>query len=270
MGRVVLERPRRGSRSKGAKSRNFGYIDREDGEYYGYGGGFGGRVPNSMGYTARAYYDKGDWEDKAFSDLLGPIEGYLKSKIGCNWDDVYSEIRKTLKTGGWPTRHILHAHIDVATCVEIAPNGHLYEVDKWGDTRRVSGFYVDPRTGKLCWAERRWRYAYLSPPVLPHKPNYFVAGDLRFVQVNGLWFKGTYRQASVGVWSPIPERSKDGYRLFKSGEMSLNYYNPEWPNYREGLGNHSRIWIFEGRKSCSKRDLKWMRQHPEHSRYIEP
>jgi hypothetical protein len=45
------------------------------------------------------------WETKEFSDLLGPIKRYLHSKVGENWDDVWSEVCQTLK-GNHPVEHV--------------------------------------------------------------------------------------------------------------------------------------------------------------------
>ena len=87
---------------------------------------------------------------KWFTDVLGPLEGFLRSNLGRPWDKVHSELRQGLDVRKVTGRHIFD-HLE-----------HMVETDCWiGDDRRVyarprgyevTGFYVRPRTGILCFA----------------------------------------------------------------------------------------------------------------------
>lgn len=109
MGKCVIERLRRGSRTAlSAKARHYGKIIRhEDGlEYEGLT-----RLPVSS--KQEGYLKK--LGDKDFTDLLGPLHNYLRQSCGRPWDDVYSEIARTMgRCWSWGVRHILSAHLDVA------------------------------------------------------------------------------------------------------------------------------------------------------------
>lgn len=157
-GKQVIERPRRGSRTAlSAKARSYGRIvDYGDGpEYEGFT-----RLPVSRkqeGYNKKL-------GDKGFSDVLGPLQNYLRSSCGRPWDDVYSEIayhfgRFTRREG---LRHIIDAHMDVAVNTYRGVDGNVWICDKHG-VHKVGGFYydfyVEPETGILREAAnyRKWR-----------------------------------------------------------------------------------------------------------------
>src|SRR5438477_4317049 len=108
MGKCVIERPRRGSRTAlSAKVRHYGKIvEYDDGpDYDGLT-----RLPVS---GKQEGYNK-NLGDKDFTDVLGPLHRYLRSSCGRLWDDVYSEIKQTLGKAGWGVQHILGVHLDVA------------------------------------------------------------------------------------------------------------------------------------------------------------
>lgn len=97
-GKCVVERARRGSSCRGAKARWYGklVVDKETGELE-YEGPT--KLPSSMG--SPFHYD-----DKSFTDVLGPIKGFLRSNCGRPWDKVWSELSQ-LGQKSWSLRHIL-------------------------------------------------------------------------------------------------------------------------------------------------------------------
>jgi hypothetical protein len=148
MGRVVIERPRYGSSQRSPKIRHFrGQVDRH-GDYDG-----PVRLPSSRGkiegFAATI-------EGKNFTDRLGPLRRYLQKNVGRPWDKIYGEARAALTTGGWGVEHVFHAHFlrEVDRDVFRDTDGQLIS-RRYGVDRKVAGFYVDPRTGLLCYSRRR-------------------------------------------------------------------------------------------------------------------
>jgi len=149
MGKCVIERPRRGSRTAlSAKARHYGrMVDCGDGpEYEGFT-----RLPVSR--KQEGYHKK--LGDKDFRDVLGPLHNYLRSSCGRPWDDVYSEIayhigRFTRREG---LRHIIDAHVDVAVNTYRGVDGNVWICDKHG-VHKVGGctttFMSSPRPGSCA------------------------------------------------------------------------------------------------------------------------
>lgn len=96
----------------------------------------------------RQYGHRSKW----FTDVLGPLEGFLRSHLGRPWNKVYSELRQGLDVRKVTGRHIFD-HLE-----------SMVEIDCWiGADRKVyarprgwqvTGFYVHPRSGLLCFAPR--------------------------------------------------------------------------------------------------------------------
>lgn len=156
LGKCVIERPRGGSRTaKSAKARHYGkFVTDADGiEYDGLT-----HFPVSRkqeGYNKRL-------GSKHFSDLLGPLRGYLTASCGRHWDGVYSEICRTLTNGGRGTQHIIEQHIDVATNTYRGVDGNVYNCGTHGIESVISTswreeFYVEPETGILRKAPHKKR-----------------------------------------------------------------------------------------------------------------
>lgn len=251
MGRCVLEAPRRGHHSRGFKSRNFGrMVDRGDGvEYEG-----PLRIPNSMNYGQRAVRGPKSWDDKSFSDCLGPINGYLLSKVGQPWNNVHSEICQVLgRNAPWPIQHILHAHIDVEeNCYETDAGDIRMNTSKqwWRHGGKVYGLYVHPRTGILCY-EPEGSYNRGRGPGSQKRPKKQEPvteicngpGGWCYQKIGGLWFKIQYRKVVVPQW----KRNMDDYR--RGG-----------PN----AGHIEEVEVDQVvcKRSCNRKDLKWLRSQP--------
>lgn len=138
MAKVVVERPRAGSKWR--------YKDRRrslnDGD------------PDLLRTNISMRHPYG-YERKAFTDLLGPLSGFLRSCVGRRWDDVYSEIAARMKGNSTVQRHILeHVFQYVSLYVVRLDNGELLEQGKYGFYRLrgnlYSDMYVDPDSGLLC------------------------------------------------------------------------------------------------------------------------
>jgi hypothetical protein len=155
-GKVVIERPRRGSSARNAKVRWFGRFV-EDPEV---DGGIEYEGPVRIPRSAHAEgFLKGKIYDKSFTDVLGPIKRYLHSNVGRPWNKVYSELSQALGRGTWPVRHILEQHVNVATKTYRGVDGYVWELGSRGPSRVEATyrneFYVQPETGILRLCRRK-------------------------------------------------------------------------------------------------------------------
>jgi hypothetical protein len=191
MDRVVIERPRRNHsdryNSYGARARD----KNQDFE----------NAPKHEGMEAphRMYY-----QGKEFSDLLGPLWGFLRRNVGQKWDDLYSEICAKLPVQGLSGYHIVKQHLRPS--VEVNPlyiDGVYYPPyhrqtysfkDKLSPFNKGE-FYVD-KDGRLCegTVSPRWRYRSGPAPLTEIKD-----GDLLYKKEDGIWY----------LWSPIPYEDKE-------------------------------------------------------------
>lgn len=117
MGKVVCERPRVGGGEKQPK----GYYKKLN------------QIPPED-HPKRESISKKWGYGKSFTDVLGPLRGYVHSVIGKYFDKVYSEIKKALPGDNMSVRHVI---------------GHLWQFLE----RKV--IIVD---GKPCHLEMRYRY----------------------------------------------------------------------------------------------------------------
>lgn len=97
------------------------------------------------------------WNAKEFSDLLEPLRRYLRKQVGRPWDKVWSEITHSLDSRSLTGQHIFdHIQSEVDRHVWLGPDGRLYHT-RWSGPLPVSGLYVHPSTGVLCYIRESWR-----------------------------------------------------------------------------------------------------------------
>lgn len=233
MGRVVIEKERRGSRNLGRKVHTFGKI--VDGEYYG---------PTKIPISRHRQFG---YESKEPTDVLSPLNGYLKKQVGRAWDDVWSELCQNLRKGGIGVSHILEAHVDVYHKCWWGEGTGPYNQGKIGFYGARIGsrigcwpvgdgdLYVDPETGLLAqWGEHK------RPSWKQHQPlsldRMYARDGMWYVRIKGLWFLGTYSKGAIRFRG-------------KGDQITMEY---EWPDFYG--------WRFNVVKSCSKKDLKDIRR----------
>jgi hypothetical protein len=195
MGKCVIERPRRGSRTAlSAKARHFGRIVQ-----YADGPDYDGLLRLPVSPKQEGYYK--NLGSKDFSDVLGPLRNYLRSNCGRLWNDVYSEIRRTLGSGGWGVRHILRAHLDVATHTYRSSDGRVWIAGSRG-VERLDGFYyrfyVEPETGILRESPRR-RVPAPAPAAAPEVVN--IEHGKEYRKIDGIWYLHEF--TVIDVEAPI-------------------------------------------------------------------
>jgi len=140
MHKVVVERERHGSTRKnrkwGQRLASVPDTDYDDQRKF---------VSSARG---RQYSNNHKW----FTDVLGPLEGFLRSNLGRPWDKVFSELRQGLDVRKVTGRHIFdHLESMVETDCWIGTDRKVYTRPRGWE---VNGFYVHPRTGLLCFVQK--------------------------------------------------------------------------------------------------------------------
>ena len=196
MGKCVIERPRRGSRTAlSAKARHYGkIIEADDGpDYEGLT-----RLPVSKkqeGYRKKL-------GSKDFTDVLGPLHNYLRNSCGRLWDDLYSEIKQTLGNGGWGVQHIISAHLDVAIHTYRGVDGNVWISDKHG-VHKVGGFhydfFVEPETGILREDThyRKWRAIAREKEEAKPRQVVPIESGKEYRKFAGIWYLHEFAELEV-------------------------------------------------------------------------
>jgi hypothetical protein len=185
MSKVVIERPRWGHRLPSSKTRlRIRCYDPEK-EY--------DNLPKRVSGSRSKHIRAG--EIKYFSDLLGPLRRFLRKNVGRPWDMVYSEMKESLDDRKVTGRHVFeHVDGEVETHAFIDGDGELY---KWGYSgrRSVYGFYVDPRTGLLCWSDNNpWRRARGKSKTDAEEITHVrLSANTGYLKVNGIWYFIEYK-----------------------------------------------------------------------------
>lgn len=184
MAQVVTEKPRSGGRVKTPKGskKEYQWEVRNECEKH--------REKIRLKWD-RTYYEK------QFTDVLGPIVGYLRKQVGRKWDHVFSDICHNLPNNSLNTSHVRdHIKGFVETDV-ILIDGVPYESD---GIHKIEGyshypqFYVHPVTGILCKLENHRKYRYRRDIKKIGKD---VPGekDKQYHCVDGVWYILTLRKA---------------------------------------------------------------------------
>ena len=198
MAKVVTEAPRRGHANP---SRKWGRRLTRD-EYalddHGASRGHRSRATASMAGTR-----------KSSPTCSGRSADICGKQVGRPWDKIWSEITRTLDSRSLTGLHIFdHIRSEVEQEAWLGDDGRLYRKRRCGTSELVSGLYVHPGNGLLCWkAERRWAFrrgaflrAHTALRVLGISAA--TARDIRRYRVEGLrvwerresgWFVHIYR-----------------------------------------------------------------------------
>ncbi|MEG4323338.1 MULTISPECIES: hypothetical protein [unclassified Microcoleus] len=123
-------------------------------------------------------------KSKYFSDCLGPLFRWLRSKVGQNWDDVYRELCQILNISTLSGKHILSHVWEFVERDAVLVDGIVYsrkahrQLGKWRDK-----LYVHPETRMLCVANKVRK----EPP---KKPDDFVNidDDHHYRKIDGIWY----------------------------------------------------------------------------------
>jgi hypothetical protein len=186
MAKVVTERPRRGHGNPSQKTGRT--LQRNEFDLDDVGPT---RFPISR-HHQQAFSKK--FDAKGFSDLLNPLERFLRSKVGRPWDKVYSELSQTLDRRSMAGLHIWSHVKDYVKINCFMYAGRVWQEQRFGgDPHLVEGFYVHPRTGLLLWSDYK-RWGTKRQQALRHKQTDEEKGLIKvdaknnIERVEGIWY----------------------------------------------------------------------------------
>ncbi len=208
MNKVLIERPRRGGRGKQRKiwDKSFRPKSRDLLDC-----GVEDDFRPQKESMRKKHKVNGDW--KEFSDLLGPLEKFLFSRVGQPWDDVWSEICKVLKGNSLQAAHV-KGHVKQMVG-GIPHSGETYfRDDDWFSpgSRYGRSVYVN-EDGILCKSEGR---SYHNRPKKRYR--YYRESDtVEYHKLNGCWFR-------VEISSYEVEKEYKGYYRHTYTRKETVYY----------------------------------------------
>lgn len=207
MGKIITEKPRRGSSAKNAKTGMSIKWQGHDGDY------------DIAQKQSSARHRVHGYDAKEFTDVLGPLYRYLDKQVGRPWNKVYSELCTFLDK-----RKVTHAH--VFTHIDGYVEKDVYKgVDgKWhsrpyggliGD--RYGGLYVHPKSGLICRqkikeADRPKRDAEL----------YKIDKYNEYRRVDGIWYHVKLAMILVDKYDL---KTNKGYQRLELCEVSKKQFN---------------------------------------------
>ncbi len=191
MNKVVTEKPRSGGRIKAPKGEKRQLAK------------FGEDQPKRE--KIRQKWKRAGWE-KEFTDVIGPLYGYLKKQVGRPWNKVYSELSKILPKGSVQNNHIYtHVFQIVEKDVEMVDGIPCYKAvrfyrDRYGVPIESSGntdsLFIHPVTGILCKAKRKRKKKYTPQKWLP---GIQVYQGLQYHKLQDGWYEVKVKRFLPGV-----------------------------------------------------------------------
>lgn len=190
---------------------------------------------------------------KSLSDLIGPLQRYLHSKIGHSWNKVFSEIAQHLPANSVSGLHI-RGH--VKSEVEINPHHQdgkygsynlvhyggrytdLPEFHGWEFREYTQGeLYVDLR-GVLRQA-KKIPYPQKVQPITKK-----IVGDRVYEKLEGIWYEVEYETRTRQV--PIYSSVSYGFRKDDRAQPPVTYRNENYV-------------VLMNKKQLNRKDLKNLR-----------
>lgn len=156
---------------------------------------------------------------KQLNENLTPLRRFLHSRVGQNWDAVYSEICENINVNSTVQQHVLsHVEdfIEINTFIgddgkiySKGHHGHISPVDGPGHWGRYSSLYVDPTTKLICRVDPKPRRIYDGPAKHAETFRVFLKDRVAFIKEDGTWFK----LSLVPVPDPLPMTTVPGFPM---------------------------------------------------------
>jgi len=187
---------------------------------------------------------------KNLSDHLAPLRGFLRSKVGYPWNEVYSELCERLKTNTMAGQHVLshvfdyvNLHVEIIDGVpQGKPNGRFnFSLEN----SYYPKYYVHPKTGILCVAHKTRPKPKLTKP----KDLLVIDSYHEYRLINDIWYRVTF--ADLPGASNVHDVLLNG---LITPQIAHNKY---------------RLYIYAVQKlQCNKREIKWILDKLSRSRII--
>jgi hypothetical protein len=182
MNKVVVERARVGSWKPNRKwGKQLAYVpdcDYED-------------EPKHVSSSRHRQYHYSKW----FSDVLNPVEGFLRKNVGRPWDKVYSELRSGLDVRKVTGLHIFQ-HLEGMIELNCFEDENGIVQSSWSHYRYgvVEGFYVHPRTRLLQFAPTTSRAERQRENLQKQEiEGFWIDRNRAYRILDGLWYLVTYK-----------------------------------------------------------------------------
>ena len=174
-----------------------------------------------------SYPGGGKW----FSDVLGPLERFLRRRLGRPWNEVYSEIRASVDERTVTGNHLLlHLGHMVERNCRLTADGRIM-FDRW----RRPEFYVHPRSGLLCEFRRPSQREQRRQRLLAEPVTLLVVDDnYGYRKHEGNWYRVKVRK----VYNSM--NLMRAYDIFLNKEVYLPY---------------GESWLAIKKKSCNRKEL---------------
>lgn len=198
MSKVIVERPRRGSRLPNHKSALSLQPGRLDDEVY--------IDPPKPRHSKR----------KSLNEHLNPLRRYLESQVGRPWSKVYAEICQNLDSRKATGLHILQHLFDFVSVDTFLQGKAVMVWARWGRARQalpVSGLYVHPVSGLLRKTPEKKRandFRYAGPIT-----ELTLEAGVVYRKIDDVWRRFEYRQRDpdeiaeiVRFYEDKPERNQ--------------------------------------------------------------
>ena len=224
MNKVIVERPRRGHKNKYKDFRHDKcFLVKEDNHLF----------RESMKIRYKTHY----W-DKEFNENLNPLWRWIEKQIGRNYNDVYSEVKKTFDCTKTINDHILiHLKQHITTCVVYHEDGSVHHGElkytRWNKNSELNygDIYVakdgtlqkyvfsdKPKTKKQRQAERT---------LASMKICFIHDGKWMFKKINGIWYYAFLKKQKY-IYEIRHNYDADGniissYKVRSS--VHVNYFN---------------------------------------------
>lgn len=260
MGKVIVERPRIGSRNPNINTRmkfrgeNIDYDEVDE------------NIPTKkMGHRKLRAHQIG-YDKKGFNEHLKPLKKFIIKNCGRPWDKVYSEIVEVCPTNSVLGRHVIYDHlfsyVDIHTFV--GDDGGIYVNDDYGGPqinvknkeahRYGSVAYVNPKTGILTGYKKVPTRNYWKMTRDDEKDLDFIkiSEGVHWIKENGTWFAHEYtfdpgtdlveRTVVHLYYVKLPDGTRGNtYHTVKKERRLLPGYQP---------------WIWKGKRTLNKKEVK--------------
>jgi hypothetical protein len=195
------------------------------------------------------------WDVKNFSDLLGPIVGYLIHQCGKKWDDVYSDICEHLKPSCHTQQHILdHIKNYVNTNLKVDEFGNIYDPKyppasymrqfdgSYKKTPKdhnpfiiVDDFYVDPRDGILRKPNKKSRHGRAAFIQEKFRQIFrYIGPEKELYKIRGIWYWAVFETVRLPhTWTNPYTHEITTYNRVEKDHKDFNIiFTYGWPMWR--------------------------------------
>jgi hypothetical protein len=189
MAKVIVERPRFGSRMRGRSKGSHRAEQRLSRD----------ELPAREGMNKRHLH-----RTKVLNEHLGPLRRYLNSQVGRPWDKVFSEICAHINRNSAVQDHVRdHVEGYVAVHVVLIDDVPCWGGPGWGYGQALSErfwirWYVCPRTGLLKRVQHSPRR---RQPIVQEPPVFITLGKkLQCRRIDGKWHLVTLKPLPIMHW----------------------------------------------------------------------